>query len=780
METENIINPLRGLFVGSSSGTEGWIWVDCTPLDQSALSQQQQRIYVSQGHSNRTPRVHVVDPRQITTDLITCVVASPSTVYLGTKRGQVGSLTLRPNGEHRIRWFNDSLTSPSPSPSPHTSAISSLHLSHDMRRLVSADRSGRVVAWNLNDDSITWRLLINADGTNDEQNSSAVTCVALSPKVSLGDETQKKKKRKRQHNDSNVDETSPREESVTLYVARAVDIRAMTLEDSGDECGPSTTSSATFATISCSMTCLPWKCVTPPITQLLLISPPLCSSEWIVVRSQHRLVHVLSPSSHSSVIERSLVCPSIPLSIDVNRFRWRRGEAHILGVTAHVVVVWLFDTTLNESTATVQPAVEIRVSCRNTPISILDAKFVALDQILMVAGSALKPELRTVAYVRDNKLVSNIVVEIESGGGLLLPRQGDQNIHERVAVPTTPSVTVVSGAETVGQKPTLQRPPLDLVDVPLELRVADLVSSNDAHSTHKNPVKEEETSSQHLSESAMTIVTWLTQALHTRDKTAITQILAQTRDRRTIADTVARLPRNLLNVLLNEIASRLSGGIAGHTARAANLIVWLRVVLTQQMVHVITSTDTTLVHTLTRIYQHLHARLAPFSDLLTLAGRLDLLTHQIAAKKMQSVSVSNRPLIAYNEDNSGNVLVDNSFDDKSSKAVSEEENDYPDDDENEDADDDESDYSKSSENDVDNNESNNNDLDVVDSQWDNEIEGQGIASDTTDNNGDRDDVRKARDGDVSDDISSPSEHKMNDDGDNEDVRTASDDDDVMR
>lgn len=266
--------------------------------------------------------------------------------------------------------------------------------------------------------------------------------------------------------------------------------------------------------------------------------------------------------------------------------------------------------------------------------------------------------------------MSNLVVKVEKETeGRLLSKKDQKSTLEDAASSTRPA-SVVSGAEAVGQKPILQRPPLDLVDIPLELRIADLLAFEDSHSKNAEPTKEQEVSTQRLSESMTTIVSWLTQALNTRDRTAIGQILSQTRDRRTITDTVSRLPRHLLTVLLNEIAVRLSGGIAGHTARAANLIVWLRVVLTQHMAHVITTTDASLVQTLARIYQHIQARLAPFSDLLTLAGRLDLLTHQISAKKMQSVHISKTPLIVFNESNTESATISNDFEEDDLKESS--------------------------------------------------------------------------------------------------------------
>lgn len=90
------------------------------------------------------------------------------------------------------------------------------------------------------------------------------------------------------------------------------------------------------------------------------------------------------------------MCPNVPLGIDVNRFRTQHeDEVHILGVTSLVVVVWIFVSSQNEPPKTIHPVAEIRVVSHNTPLSILDAKFIASDQILIVAGSSLQPELCT-------------------------------------------------------------------------------------------------------------------------------------------------------------------------------------------------------------------------------------------------------------------------------------------------------------------------------------------------------------------------------------------------
>jgi hypothetical protein len=185
------------------------------------------------------------------------------------------------------------------------------------RRLISADQSGQIVEWKLSDnDSVTWKILTSAESTQGENDSSAITCIVLSSNKTLNihNTQKKKKKRKRQQKDANTEEVITRESeaNTTLYIARAVDICTLSIADSNVETNSFVTPSNVSARIPHPLTRLSWKCVTPPITQLLLISPPLTTLEWLIVRSQHRLVHVLSVSSLQNIVEH---CKSLSLSL---------------------------------------------------------------------------------------------------------------------------------------------------------------------------------------------------------------------------------------------------------------------------------------------------------------------------------------------------------------------------------------------------------------------------------------------------------------------------------
>ncbi|XP_019625691.1 PREDICTED: WD repeat-containing protein 43-like isoform X2 [Branchiostoma belcheri] len=143
---------------------------------------------------------------------------------------------------------------------------------------------------------------------------------------------------------------------------------------------------------------------------------------------------------------------------------------------------------------------------------------------------------------------------------------------------------------------------------------------------------------------ADTLAVLLTQGLQSEDSDILQRVFSSANET-LIRNTVQRIPVSLVVPLLKEVTRRMHG-----RAGSGMTVQWLRAVLETHTSYLMTCPD--VVSNLGSLYELLDSRVATFSKLSRLQGKLKLVLSQTTAKDEQQWQFSSKPLLSYKDESS--------------------------------------------------------------------------------------------------------------------------------
>ncbi|EPZ32405.1 hypothetical protein O9G_001307 [Rozella allomycis CSF55] len=230
--------------------------------------------------------------------------------------------------------------------------------------------------------------------------------------------------------------------------------------------------------------------------------------------------------------------------------------------------------------------------------------------IEIVRGNHLKPvfERLNISGMKGSINLSRFVAQ-----GVLLNAKGKEvkNVNKKAAV-SGPADFAMEGSKVENEQ------------------VGDLINLPKTESTSKVP-------------KADSMTRMLVQALHTTDHQLLEQVL-QVGDSVLIENTIKKLPTHFVIPFLEQVVKRFEDK---HT-RGLVLLSWIKCLITIHLSYLVSVKG--LKNKIKSLYKAIDTRLSIFQDVLQLAGRLDLVVHQITKKSNANENNVDNAQVTYNED----------------------------------------------------------------------------------------------------------------------------------
>eukprot|EP00124_Ichthyophonus_hoferi_P001977 Ihof_evm9s120 gene=Ihof_evmTU9s120 len=290
--------------------------------------------------------------------------------------------------------------------------------------------------------------------------------------------------------------------------------------------------------------------------------------------------------------------------------------------------IWQPDVEKSKTAKKVKPLAPgstVSVVCKKdkkTLVPIIGAAFTgeaSAPQIIMARGSSLQPtfEIINIMDEDDQELKGSIVLERESQSGLLMDKEAEK---KRVKGDNVSDVKMVGAGDAVmTSSATIDRPKkkYDPSESTLEERLQQMAAATgniDLSEGDEEKVPK-----------ADSLARLLAQALHSGDNQLLEEVLGNSTEQ-VIKNTVKRLPAPhvipFLKCLIEKFQARPNRGL--------QLVPWMKYTILTHTSYLVTVPN--LPETVGGLYQLVDGRLAVFSKLLALNGRLDLLLSQVTVR----------------------------------------------------------------------------------------------------------------------------------------------------
>ena len=297
-----------------------------------------------------------------------------------------------------------------------------------------------------------------------------------------------------------------------------------------------------------------------------------------------------------------------------------------------------------EATGSSQPILPTVVSSSDGQV--MTACFVGSDTILCARGSQVKPLFDTFAFrTSEGELVSQLNV-VTASENLLLDAEEMETSSARgkkskqvhvVSLADKAPATMVKDLDDIGtDQATSETEETTLAD-----RLAQLQEVIDADIPTAGDNEEDEVAGTMVEPQSGSLIKVLEQALQSKDNSMLEYCLRLT-DVEMIETTVEGLNSTRVIPFLTRIVDKFER----KPMRGHNLCIWIRAILKFHTAYLMTVPE--LVHKLSTLYQTLEARLAVFSQLYRVSGRLELMLNQIA-RQSESKSQSIEPEAIFTE-----------------------------------------------------------------------------------------------------------------------------------
>jgi len=307
---------------------------------------------------------------------------------------------------------------------------------------------------------------------------------------------------------------------------------------------------------------------------------------------------------------------------------------HLLAVTdTGVVQLWNVSAAAGKKKS---QAPDGTVTASDVPI--LAAQFSSQAQLLVVAGTLVKPSFERVQYVSeeqgDIKRSTQITtLSAAAAVSVLLPAQTPTPAEKTRDPSRTAKAVLGQTDQPVPSASTLQKVKQGKTtsEPTLQERLDSLRVAPEGSRPASAPATPKADSLQAV----------LVQALHTNDAALLESCLAVT-DPTVIRNTVSRLPSQYVLPFLQVVIDKFTS----KPTRASSILTWIRAVLVQHTSYLMSVPD--LAKSLSGLYMVVENRLQVYKKLLKLSGRLDLVLAQVTARTSE-IEASAQAVTVYEE-----------------------------------------------------------------------------------------------------------------------------------
>ncbi|XP_068752462.1 WD repeat-containing protein 43-like isoform X2 [Montipora capricornis] len=372
---------------------------------------------------------------------------------------------------------------------------------------------------------------------------------------------------------------------------------------------------------------------------------------------QDRLINIwyvnLDTKDKNALVSLSLT--DEPIAIDVVRHSKCDKPIHI-AVVSRDRQLHLYEYSLNgggkkplRPTRTVQLASPGKKDSTPSPIPMLSVRLLTEEEpsVLLAFGSAVKPQLETLAY---STMEEHTCLIRENSSNLLLANGVREKSHQRQSSgkdvttlgPGNMALATPAQANDQEKSRTRRKRSSEEMERPEEQSIEErlkAINTASSETQHKRKRKAPPT--------ADSMAQMLIQALHSQDRNLMEDVLRYGEKDSFIKNTVKRLPVTLTIPFLKELFYR----IQAVPNRGDKLVPWIKHILSAHMAYLVTVPD--LVTSLSGLYAMVESRVSISSKLCKLQGRLDLMLSQVDSQSYNAVdSEVAGPSVVYHEEDS--------------------------------------------------------------------------------------------------------------------------------
>ncbi|KAI8336844.1 WD40-repeat-containing domain protein [Chlamydoabsidia padenii] len=283
-----------------------------------------------------------------------------------------------------------------------------------------------------------------------------------------------------------------------------------------------------------------------------------------------------------------------------------------------------------------------------TRIPIISARFVSDyngRSIMIARGSSIKPMFEVVPYINEEsgtilenislslQLINNYLIEDSSLAASNLKKTSKSYDESKVKVVGNTDFTIQTAS--MAKDNDLDANATELT-IEQRLEAMEMAEQNDddiKHTNISNQAKKKKTNGGSATVTTQSLQTALVQALHSKDSALLEGCLRQ-RNPDIITATVRRFPTAYVIPLLLQLIDKFQE----KPIRAQEIMDWIRPVLQIHTAYLMTVPD--LVGKLSNFYQAMDTRVSVLPKLLTLNGRLDIVSTQIESRTHKLGSLS--------------------------------------------------------------------------------------------------------------------------------------------
>lgn len=366
----------------------------------------------------------------------------------------------------------------------------------------------------------------------------------------------------------------------------------------------------------------------------------------------------LESNDRSSIV--SFALSDDPVSLEMKQCSNQEKPLHLI-VVSRDGQLHLFEQSLNGHVKKpVNPKTTLQLATPGTkdatpePVPIICARFAESSEpsILIAYGSPMKPQFEILKY---EELERNVCLVRDYRSGLLVREENNnQRTPDTNKAQVKPNLLTTLGAENMalarpscgdsGSGTKLKKGSATEKTASQELSMEDrLKTMNLTPSVSQQPKAGKRNIPKVGSMTQM-----LVQALNSQDKRLLEDVLSNGAKPAIIQNTVKRLPVNCLIPFITELVHR----IQASPSRGSHLVPWIKNVMTIHMSYLMSVPN--LVESLGGLYQMFESRVAVYSRLCKLQGRLDLMLAQVSAQTEEVVEEEQLalPKVVYREEES--------------------------------------------------------------------------------------------------------------------------------